>query len=439
MASRLAFLLLCAVPLAALADADYTVGLYENMSPLRRTTSTEFFRLGSGALRFARPIDTPIADTVVGRKLAEDNPLVVGRKLAEHNKMVQSTSFAYIFAKMLTVAAIALLCLMVPGGGRDNPQGQLPGMITGGRDFNYRIPPPWSPEYESSYSFRAYMTDLSLWIMLTDLQPHQQCAAIIMRLGGAAREMARMISPQEMIFGGIRNGQQLDPVTYLLGALHARFAALEEESRLACMTEMLAFQRKPHENINALLARYESVKQRAAIEGQFVMSVEGCSLQLLRACGIQPSQLFIMLQPFGGQLPQTDEHFNQLCTQLRRFGHMAEGVRGNAATVLNSGMHQARPGTYLIDGSQQAKINQGLMQAAQSANSGPMESFFQHASPSFMTDLGGDAPWDQLQPESADPFATWSQAAWSIVEPSGLGAGSPESLCAASAVMFAAL
>ena len=99
------------------------------------------------------------------------------------------------------------------------------------------------------------MTDLSLWIMLTDLQPHQQCAAIIMRLGGAAREMARMITPQEMVLGGVRNGVALDPVTYLLGAPHNRFAALEEESRLACMTEMLAFQCKPNESVNALLAR----------------------------------------------------------------------------------------------------------------------------------------------------------------------------------------
>ena len=68
--------------------------------------------------------------------------------------------------------------------------------------------------------------------MLTDLQPHQQCAAIIMRLGGAAREMARMITPQEMAMGGLINGNAVDPVTYLLGSLYARFATLEEESRL---------------------------------------------------------------------------------------------------------------------------------------------------------------------------------------------------------------
>ena len=78
----------------------------------------------------------------------------------------------------------------------------------------------------------------------------------------------------------------MDPVTYMLGALQTRFAALEEETRLTSMTEMLAFTRRPGEAINAVLARYEIVRQRAAVEGQIVMSMEGCSMQLLRACNI---------------------------------------------------------------------------------------------------------------------------------------------------------
>ena len=76
-----------------------------------------------------------------------------------------------------------------------------------------------------------------------------------------------MITPQGLINGGVRNGVQLDPVTYLLGSLQVRFVALEEESRLTSMTEFLAFSRKPGEAINALLARYETVRQRASIEG----------------------------------------------------------------------------------------------------------------------------------------------------------------------------
>ena len=83
----------------------------------------------------------------------------------------------------LPASVFFVLMMMVPAGG---PGGG------GGRDFNYRIPPAWSPEQEHTYSFRAYMTDVSQWIMLTDLAPHQQAAALVMRLGGSAREMARI-------------------------------------------------------------------------------------------------------------------------------------------------------------------------------------------------------------------------------------------------------
>ena len=112
------------------------------------------------------------------------------------------------------------------------------------------------------------------------------------------------------------------------------------------MTEMLAFARRPGETINALLARYEIVRQRAATEGQFVMSIEGCSLQVLRACNVQPSQLMTLLQPFGGRMPENDQEFAAMCTQLRRWGHVAEGTHGNIATVLSGPLRQARPHAY---------------------------------------------------------------------------------------------
>jgi hypothetical protein len=50
------------------------------------------------------------------------------------------------------------------------------------------------------------MPDVSLWIMLTDWQAHQQHAAVVTRLGGSAREMARVITPQEILHGWFRGG-----------------------------------------------------------------------------------------------------------------------------------------------------------------------------------------------------------------------------------------
>ena len=102
------------------------------------------------------------------------------------------TNLPWILGGITMVTTLGLACHMMPGlGGGSSTE-----------NFNYRIPPAWSPENDNNYSFRAYMTDISLWVMLTDLAPHQQCAAIIMRLGGQARELARMISP-----AGNRNGR----------------------------------------------------------------------------------------------------------------------------------------------------------------------------------------------------------------------------------------
>ena len=85
--------------------------------------------------------------------------------------------------------------------------------------FHYRVPPAWSLEQEASYSFRAWRQYISLLAILADLEPHQQVAAIVMRLGGAAREMARGITPQELAAGGAINGVQYDPVAYIVFGL----------------------------------------------------------------------------------------------------------------------------------------------------------------------------------------------------------------------------
>ena len=81
---------------------------------------------------------------------------------------------SYLAGAGVAAAILAILVHMMAGAAAPSP-----------RDFNHLVPPAWSPEGDSSYSFRAFITDVSLLIMLNDLQPHQQCAAIITRLGGA--------------------------------------------------------------------------------------------------------------------------------------------------------------------------------------------------------------------------------------------------------------
>ena len=160
------------------------------------------------------------AQPVDGRLLAEVNGSDGGR--SPYGEILP-----WFLGGLFLATVAGSVCHMMPGLGGGSRTG----------NFKYSIPQAWSPENDNNYSFRAYMTDISLWVMLTDLAPYQQCTAIIMRLGGQARELARMISPQEKLMsGGWRDGALLDPVTYLLGALQLRFANLEDETCLQSLS-----------------------------------------------------------------------------------------------------------------------------------------------------------------------------------------------------------
>ena len=106
----------------------------------------------------------------------------------EEAPVLEPQNITTILILPIVTAAACITCLMMPGGR--------------GNDATHRQPPFWDPE-TSRESFRSWMTNITLWVMLTDLQPHQQVAAIILRLGGSAREMARQITPQEMMNGGM--------------------------------------------------------------------------------------------------------------------------------------------------------------------------------------------------------------------------------------------
>ena len=82
------------------------------------------------------------------------------------------------------------------------------------------------------------------------------------------------------------NRSHVDPVTFLMTQLAANFAPLGEESRLSAISELMQFNRLPHERIDALLTRFMALRHRAAMGATgMVMSWEGYSWLLLKACG----------------------------------------------------------------------------------------------------------------------------------------------------------
>ena len=54
--------------------------------------------------------------------------------------------------------------------------------MTPARHNDRRAPPSWDPANERTYSFRAWLTDVSLWTVVSDLSPQQQAASIVLTL-----------------------------------------------------------------------------------------------------------------------------------------------------------------------------------------------------------------------------------------------------------------
>lgn len=230
---------------------------------------------------------------------------------------------------------------MVPGGGHGNG---------GGRGGGRREPPGWSPENQNNYPYHVWVKDLMTWSLIVgDMEMSQQAAMVIMNLSGAAREIARQMTFEEITGGGMITDEQgvqaqADPLSYLLWHLAHRFAPLGEESRLQAMGELYNFSKKPNETIDSLITRFESVRHRArTLDGGITMNWEGTAWLIIKAVGCSHQQLLTLLQPFNNTMPRTEQEYAQLCTSLRRMGHVLERSPYNIASSLG---HQAGRGPF---------------------------------------------------------------------------------------------
>jgi hypothetical protein len=142
------------------------------------------------------------------------------------------------------------------------------------------------------------------------------------------------MTPEQLMNGGNINGQVVGPVTLLFNALQTRFAPLNDETRLAALTNMMGFARRPNERINELLTRFETTHIRATNEASFSMNFEGMSYMLLRAIGVTDQQLIQLLAPTGGTFPSDQPQHTNLHAALRRMGHVLEHQPGNIAQSL---------------------------------------------------------------------------------------------------------
>ena len=113
-------------------------------------------------------------------------------------------------------------------GGASIPCAML-GCMVPGRGNHPRLPPAWSPEMESQYSFTNWSRDVLIWAIMADGDAARKAAAVISQLQGSARELSRSLPPNAILAGGVVNGTPTDPLTFLMFQLSTRYARLERK------------------------------------------------------------------------------------------------------------------------------------------------------------------------------------------------------------------
>ena len=176
------------------------------------------------------------------------------------------------------------------------------------------------------------------------MQVQQQAVAVILRLGGQARELARELTPEQVLHGGDVDGVHRDPLGFLMHHLSARFSPLGEEVALRSISDLTGFTRMPNERVDELISRFDTTHHRANAQGNFQMSISGLAMKLLQACGVNHEQLLQVLSPIQGRLPQNEDELRQMQSYLRRMGHILEAFPNNVAHSL--GQRQPHQPTF---------------------------------------------------------------------------------------------
>jgi len=165
--------------------------------------------------------------------------------------------------------------------------------------------------------------------MSTDVQPPRVGPAIVMRLGGTARELFE--DSGEMIsMGGLFHppdggpARHVDGAAYVVMPLRARFGQPMQEISIEAITEFMAFARKPGEKIDDCVTRFETCRVRAMVQGGVGFNVTIVSWLMLTRFHIPPDKWTVILIPTNGMLPANDGDFYNFQEYLRRHGHKYE-------------------------------------------------------------------------------------------------------------------
>lgn len=191
-----------------------------------------------------------------------------------------------------------------------------------------QMPPYWEPSLElRGYPFRVWLQDLDVWAGGTELQAEQQAPAVVQRLGGAARELARSVPTQQLRDGRVDpvNGVVVPGLAMLVQGLTRRLGKFAVETSTRCIIDLLGFRRQQTESIDEALARFEALRgQVLAQAAGFELPTPVLSWLLLEALYIPRRTWPLVLNAWQGRLPENDDQLRDLLDSIRHQGHVAE-------------------------------------------------------------------------------------------------------------------
>ena len=190
-----------------------------------------------------------------------------------------------------------------------------------------KVPPAWSPERDKFYPLRIWVQDLRLWSRATDIDEDKKGPCAAQRVGGSARELVRELDVDILANGMLLANAQGIPVQTsglecLIRAISRRYAPLEQELEIHCISEILMFKRAPGEDTDGVVSRFEIVRERALAGAGFDMSWIGFSFLLLTVLGISKAQWPLLLAPTQSALPRTQQEYQAFINYIRRQGHL---------------------------------------------------------------------------------------------------------------------
>ena len=244
--------------------------------------------------------------------------------------------------------------------GRRASMGQAsstPRGVAGGEAYGSstnKIPPYWEPGLENrGYPFRVWMQDIDIWSAGTELQQEQLAPAVVQKLGGAARAIAREVPAMELRDGRYiaTTGAQETGLTLLMRGFARRFGAFAVETSTRCIIDLLTFRRRGHENVDEALSRFETARLHVRTQAVgFDLPIPVTAWLLLEAMGVPRQTWPLALAPWQNRMPEDEDGLRQLSDSIRHQGHIAEVPHSRDSFVRGGSGRSFLEGSFLEAG-----------------------------------------------------------------------------------------